>query len=206
MSIITSPTADQELLELLRSEGSMTVAEMAQNMGVTPTAIRQRIGRLLAHGLVRREAIRAGRGRPSHRYYLTSKGLRRMGSNFTDLALALWRQIGQIENPHLRHQLIRQVARSLAAQYADQVRGITTGERMQAISRLLEQRQVPFSVDRSNGLPVLTAQGCPYQELAEEDRTICHLEEMLFSELLGEEVRLAQCRLDGGHGCRFRPV
>ncbi len=203
---LSTPTADQELLELLRSQGPMTVAEMARLVGVTPTAIRQRISRLLAQGLVRREAIRSGRGRPSHRYYLTALGLRRMGSNFTDLALALWRQIGQIEDSQLRYKLIRQVVQSLADQYADQVRGITTGERMQSISRLLQQRQVPFAVDRSNGLPVLTAHGCPYQELAEEDRTICQLEEMLFSQLLGEEVRLSQCRLDGAGGCRFRPA
>jgi len=203
---LSTPTTDQQLLEMLRTQGPMTVLQMAHIVGVTTTAIRQRVTRLLAEGLVDRQAIRSGRGRPSHRYFLTTLGLRQMGSNFTDLALALWRQIGQLDDAQLRHPLLRQVAQSLAAQYADQITGVTTGERMQSIIRLLEQRRVPFSIDRTNGLPVLTALGCPYQELAEEDRTICLLEEMLFSELLGEQVEISQCRLDGAASCRFRPT
>ena len=37
---------------------------------------------------------------------------------------------------------------------------------------------------------MLTAHACPYPELAEEDRTICSLEKMLFSELLRQDVDL----------------
>ena len=33
--------------------------------------------------------------------------------------------------------------------------------------------------------PTLTAHACPYPKLAEQDRAICKMEEMLFTELLG---------------------
>jgi DeoR family transcriptional regulator, suf operon transcriptional repressor len=39
--------------------------------------------------------------------------------------------------------------------------------------------------------------------LAEQDRGICGVERMLFSELLGENIRLSECRLDGASCCRF---
>jgi predicted ArsR family transcriptional regulator len=48
---------------------------------------------------------------------------------------------------------------------------------------------------------VLTALACPYPELAEQDRGICAVEKLVFSELLGEKVRLTECRLDGASNC-----
>lgn len=203
----TAPTTDADLLELLRANGPRGVLDLADAMEVTPTAVRQRLGRLMAKGLVEREAVRAGRGRPKHRYQLTRKGLRLTGSNFADLALALWREIGAIEDLETRRMLIQRVVKALANGYAREIQGQTTAERMRSITRLLGQRRVPFSVEHdqeSERLPVLTAHACPYPELAENDRGICELEQLLFSELLGHDVSLAECRLDGGSSCRFQ--
>jgi predicted ArsR family transcriptional regulator len=184
----------------------MGVAELAKVIEVTPTAVRQRLSRLLAQGLIEREAIRAGRGRPKHRYRLTRKGLRVTGSNFTDLALALWKEIGAIDDLAVRRTLMMRVVKALAAGYSQQIEGRTTAERMESLRGLLAQRRVPFSVDTSGELPVLTAHACPYHELAEEDRGICSLERMLFSELLGKDIELSSCRLDGGGSCQFQPT
>jgi len=160
----------------------------------------------MAQGLIEREAVRAGRGRPKHRYDLTQKGRRLAGSNFTDLALALWREVRAIKDPQTRRELVARVVKALAEGYARQIDGQTTAERMQSLSELLAQRQVPFSVDTSGKQPVLRAHACPYPELAEEDPGICVLERMLFSELLGEDVEVVHCRLNGGARCQFRPA
>ena len=61
-------TSDSQLLELLRRRGAMSVTELAAATDVTATAVRQRLTRLTGQGLIQREASRAGRGRPSHRY------------------------------------------------------------------------------------------------------------------------------------------
>jgi DeoR family suf operon transcriptional repressor len=204
--ISVAPATDAGLLDMLRAAGPMDVAEIARAMAVTPTAVRQRLGRLMAQGLVEREAVRLGRGRPKHRYRLTAKGLRGMGSNFTDLALALWREIGAIEDLEVRRSLMRRVIRNLVDSYAGQIEGNTMAERMQSLARILEQRRIPFSVENNGELALLNANACPYQELAEKDRTICTLEKIVFSQLLQREVQLSQCRLDGGSCCQFRPT
>jgi predicted ArsR family transcriptional regulator len=203
---IAAPSSDAELLDLLRSSGAMSVTEMAQLMEVTPTAVRQRLSRLMAQELVEREAVRAGRGRPKHRYQLTPKGLRLTGSNFTDLALALWREIGAIEDLEVRRTLLERVVKALASGYAREMEGKTTAERMQSLSRILGQRRLPFTVEQGGLMPVLTAHACPYPELAESDRGICALEKILFSELLGQDLELSQCRLDGASSCQFQPT
>jgi predicted ArsR family transcriptional regulator len=172
-------------------------------MRVTPTAVRQRLVRLMAAGLVDRELARAGRGRPSHRYALTPKGRRQTGSNFVDLTLALWKEVRAIDDPEIRRGLLQRVAKSMAEMYDAQTTGLTTAERMRAVKRIFDERDVPFDVDESGPLPVLTAVACPYPELAEQDRGICALERMMFSELVGDSLRLSDCRLDGDECCRF---
>ncbi len=81
-------------------------------------------------------------------------------------------------------------------------------ERMRTVAAAFAERNVPFVVEASSkpeehGLPVLTALACPFPGLAEEDRAICDVERMMFEELIGAEVRLAECRLDGARCCKF---
>ncbi len=201
----SAPTSDADLLDLIRCDGPLGVVELAEAVEVTPTAIRQRLSRLLAKDLIQREVERCGRGRPRHRYRLTHKGLRLTGSNFTDLALALWSQLGTIENEEVRSDLVGRVVKALAQGYEDEIRGVTVSERMESLAGLLTRRRVPFSVGGPPMEPVLTAHACPYPDLAASDPSICDLERMLFSELLGEEVRMTQSSEGGRTRCQFQP-
>jgi predicted ArsR family transcriptional regulator len=201
---IQAPHSDTDLLDLLRIAGPLRVSEMAEAMEVTATAVRQRLVRMLSRGFIQREAIRTGRGRPRHNYWLTDKGLRQTGSNFTDLAVALWQEVQAVSEPATRRDLLRRIARALASGYADQIRGETPTERMESLRDLLSQRRIPTSVEDSLGRPVLTTHACPYPSLAESDRGVCAMEQMMFSELLGADVTLTRCRLDGQSECQFQ--
>jgi DeoR family suf operon transcriptional repressor len=201
---IRPPTSDADFLDLLRVAGPTGVAELAERIDVTPTAVRQRLIRLMAQGLIEREAVRSGRGRPRHLYRLTDRGLRITGSNFADLALALWREIGLVEDHGAREEMVRRIARALASRYADQVRGGTSAERMRSLAELLAQRRIPVSVKELADEVVMTAHACPYPGLADEDPSVCAMEKMLFSELLGQEVELSRCRVDGAPDCQFQ--
>jgi predicted ArsR family transcriptional regulator len=198
-----APMSDVTILDLLRKQGAMSVGQLAVATHVTATAVRQRLNRLMSESLVERVAVRYGRGRPRHGYSLTEKGRRQTGSNFADLAIALWNEIREIKDADVRRGLLQRLAKRMAAVYAGRVTGDTLDERMQSLGRLFDERDVEFAVDRRNQLPVLQARECPYPELAEHDRTVCSMERMLFSELLGESVRLSECRLDGGACCTF---
>ena len=201
---IECPNSDADLLDLLRIAGPLRVTEMADAMQVTPTAVRQRLVRLLAQGLIQREAVRAGRGRPRHHYWLTDKGVRRTGSNFTDLAVALWQEIRSMADGPQRRDLLRRIARALAAGYVDRIRGDTPAERMRSLQELLAERRIPSSVEESPSETVLTTHACPYPNLAEQDQGVCNMEQLLFSELVGQQVELTRCRLDGGGDCQFQ--
>jgi predicted ArsR family transcriptional regulator len=200
----TVETSDSQVLDLLRSHGSLGIGELTEQMGVTRTAVRQRLARLMNGGLVARQPIQHERGRPSHRYSLTDKGRRQAGHNLGDLAVALWQEVRAVKDSEVRNGLLQRVAKSVAGMYADRVTATDSADRMQQVAELMSERSVPFSVEGTAELPVLTAWACPYPTLAEQDRGICAMENMVFTELVGEKVKLSECRLDGGTCCRFQ--
>ena len=194
-------SSDVAILDLLRKQESATVSDLSSMLGVTATAVRQRLNRLLAQRLVDRIAVRSGRGRPSHQYQLTTLGRRKTGANFGDLSIALWQEIRAISDPEVRRGLIQRVSKRMASLYTEQITGDTLEEKMESLAALFTERQMPFSVDTEGDLPVLTALACPYPELAEQDQAICAMERMLFSEILGRPVRLSVCRLNDDENC-----
>jgi predicted ArsR family transcriptional regulator len=197
--------SDIVIVDLLRKRASMTVIDLASSLEVTATAVRQRLMRLMAQGYVDRSSTKAGRGRPSHFYALTGKGRRKAGSNFGDLAVALWKEIVAIQDPSVRRVLIQRVSERLADVYADRVEGQSVEQRMEQLAGLFRERRVSFNVERTGEKPRLMVQSCPYPDLADRDRHICAMERQLLTRLLGTRLLMRECRLDGDSCCSFEP-
>lgn len=203
MNATPDDSSDTGFLALMRRNGPMSVADLGQATEVTATAVRQRLSRLMAEGLIERETYRSGRGRPSHRYSLSEKARQQVGTNFADLAVILWDEIRAVQDPEVRRGLLSRIAQGLAGRYRERITGNTLIERMQETGDLFGERSVPFEVDNSGDLPVLRALECPYPTLAEKDRSICAIERLMVAELIDEDVKLTDCRLDGHDCCEF---
>jgi predicted ArsR family transcriptional regulator len=199
----TSELSDRTIVDYLRRHAGATVGDLVEMTGVTATAVRQRLTRLMEQGLIAREATAAGRGRPMHRYSLTAEGARSGGTNYNQLAQVLWEEIREVRDPKVRRGLLQRISGRLADAYRSEMHGETLAERMAELAALMSQQDVPFEIDEVERLPVLTAVACPYPELAEQDRGICAMEKMMVSDVLGEGVRLGACRLDGADCCTF---
>ena len=76
---------------------------------------------------------------------------------------------------------------------------------MERLSKEYRRRAIPFTVDQRGEMPVLNAHACPYPDLAEHDHSICAMETLLFSEIVGEPLKLSKCRVAGDHCCSFEP-
>lgn len=196
--------SDAPLLEMLRVEGRAGISELEAGLGVTATAVRQRLERLMRAGLIERSTVSRGRGRPSHLYSLTDKGRRVGGDNFQDLALVLWREVRTVSDPAVRRGLLTRIGTALADRYRGSVSGNSPRERLERAAAIMRERQISCGVSSTVGdLPVLVSYSCPYPELAEQDRGICAAERLMLQELVGAPVQLSECRLDGGSCCKF---
>ncbi len=215
--------SDSELLQVLRDGQPHTIDDLKVNLGVTATAVRQRLERLLLGGLVEREKVISGRGRPVFRYLLTIDGHRTAGADASEFAEAMWREVMALRDSPIRKRLVTAIARRLGKCYAVKLANLTgdivpNGEpagleqRMRSLSALLSDHQIPSDVhvvgSRASRLPVLDICACPYPTLRDnpEDRSLCKMEEQMLSEALGSPVHLTSCRLDGDHCCQFTPV
>jgi predicted ArsR family transcriptional regulator len=229
--------SDQPLLELLRESGGLSIQELMDRLAVTATAVRQRLDRLCAAGLVEKEEIRAAnRGRPSHRYQISENGLRSLDRNMVELAKVVWDEIQAIDDQAVRNYLLGRISKRLAAEYGRSpqselgpVRGSRNNPqpatavsianplqtkadwttRLERLAETLRERQFPVIVqqDPATMLPILKINGCPYPELSGQSHDICEVEEAMFSELLGDRVKLRHCRCDSPDGgCVFDVV
>jgi DeoR family suf operon transcriptional repressor len=209
---------DEPVVELLRGDAALSIPELSEALGVTATAVRQRLSRLMDAGVVVRERRshpgQAGRGRPSHVYQLSETGRRLGGDNFRDLAMVLWKEIRSVEEPAVRRGLLARIGRSLAEACKAKAGGFqgvgSPAGRMAMVAVSLQERQIACECTAGRGtggagepLAVLTTHTCPYPQLAEADRGICAAERVMLEELVEAPVRLAECRLDGDSCCRF---
>lgn len=220
-------TVDRELLEAMREidvdavgrdgGGLIGIGQLTERLGVTATAVRQRIERLLEMGLIEREKVVHGRGRPTYQYRLTVTGHRRSGAHPIDIAEAMWREILAIPDHQTRDVVLSGVAARLGRQFAAQMPAATISaatadesftERMHQLSQLMVARHISVEVSNSGNLPVLDICTCPYPSLTDtsDKRAMCHLEEQMISEALGQEVHLSSCCLDGDTHCQFTAV
>lgn len=198
---------DRDLLMALRSVEVAGVGELTKILKVTATAVRQRVERLLELGLIQREKIVSGRGRPTFKYQLTQDGLRRTSVNATKLAEAMWQEIIALEDEQIRKDLISSVASRLGKQIASEIsfNDASFEMKMQLLSQSMASSQMDTTVKTSSSLPVLDIGTCPYPSLTSvsDDREMCRMEERMISEALGQAVHLSSCRLDGDSCCQF---
>gem|GEM_PF-322843 len=200
---------DQQLLEVLGRSSELRVGDLVELLGVTATAIRQRLDRLQEAGLIeRRKLASSTRGRPTFAYALTRLGRRQAGGDYAALAEALWREIGSVGSPEVRKQLLDRVARRLGQSYREGLSDLpqdALDERFRELARTLVARRIDADVQQTGPLPVLELHSCPYPDLADgsERGEMCRLEEQAFSAAVGSPVHLSSCRMEGDSCCRF---
>jgi predicted ArsR family transcriptional regulator len=193
-----------QIIEHLKRKGSATIKELEDLLGVTTTAVRQQLTTLQADGYIQRQRVHAGVGRPHHTYSITGKVHELFACHCDDLALTLLEEVYAMEGKERATQLLDRVGDRLAARYADSVRSDALHERVQEMASALSERGVltEVSVDTDEVI-VLHAYNCPYHDLAQDHRDICEMDEELLRKVLGTEVNLTACIMDGHAGCRF---
>ena len=192
------------ILEYLQRSGSGTIKDLEEHLGVTTTAVRQQLQILQADGYVERTRVHAGVGRPHHAYSATAKAQEVFASQSDDLALTLLEEVLALEGKETTARLLGRVGSRLAAQYAQSVESVVLRERVEQLVAALYARGVLADIETDGeDVIVLQTYNCPYHELAQEHRDICSMDEQLMREVLGSEVNLSECMMDGHHRCSF---
>lgn len=204
---------DRRFLSQLARLPEPTISSLCEATGVTATAVRHRLNRLLDGELIEKQSIVRGRGRPANYYQLTSAGRNALGDNSTRLAELLWREVMRIESDEIRGQVIDGVRRSLAEDLSEGIGAETPAERLAELGGRLQSTgfDVAVTVAAHDGAaPTLQEHCCPYHSVVGDEsatnRDICRFEEQVFSEVVGAPVRISQHCGDGHSCCEFELV
>lgn len=193
-----------QIIETLQRQGSATIRDLEDVLGVTTTAVRQHLNTLQAEGYLERRTVHAGVGRPHHAYFLTNKVQELFACQCDDLALTLLQELFVLEGSERTHLLLDRVSTRLAGKYASSVRAQALQGRVSELAETLNGNGVlADALPQDNGTILLRTYNCPFHELASEHREICDMDTAMMRKVLGSEVNLSACMLDGHAGCTF---
>ena len=196
----------------LQEHGASTVAQLAEQLEITPAGVRRHLDALLADGLVEAREQRStgprGRGRPARAFLLTAAGHDSFDTAYDDLAAAALRFLGE----RAGKAAVDDFARARAARLADRLRPAVTaapaGRRVEALAQALSE--AGYAASAAGGVGGSGAQlcqhHCPVAHVAAEFPQLCDAETAFLAEVLGTHVqRLATIAHGDGVCTTFVP-
>lgn len=200
-------TAAGRVLRAIQLRGQARVNDLAADLGISASAVRQHLGQLQASGAVRTDKVRDGVGRPYHVYAVTPQGHGLFHNDYGDLARFLLDEVGEVQEPDVFVGVLRRVGQRLAKIHKHEIEGDNLAERLAALSEWLGRRGVPARVEEAGAGYELRSYGCPYHNVAMENHSVCEIERQVMAHLLWADVRRVACVLDGDAaaqgGCKF---
>lgn len=196
-------TAAGRVVKAIHMRGKARITDVADDLGVTASAVRQHLIQLEASGLVRAEKVREGVGRPYYVYSVMPEAHNLFHQDYGDLARLLLQEVMRVQGHDALGQVLRRLSTRLADLYRDQVDGHVLAERVREWADLLDQRGVIVEVRETEDGYLIEQYGCPYMSVAVDNRAVCEMERQVMERLLQSDVRLERCALDGYKSCHF---
>jgi predicted ArsR family transcriptional regulator len=196
----------QAVAKLLLERGPVTAALIANELGLSPPAVRRHLDALIADDEVgTRDAPRRGqrgRGRPAKLFLLTEAGRSRFGHAYDDLAVSALRFVAE----HGGEQAIRAFAASrveamIGRHRPDVVAGLDVSVRAQALADALTSEGYAASTRDVGSGEQLCQHHCPVAHVAAEFPQLCEAETAAFADLLGTHVQRLATIARGDAAC-----
>jgi predicted ArsR family transcriptional regulator len=201
-------TADR-LLQLLKTRGPCSTADMAQALGLTGEAARQQVQKLVAQGWLAGELqAQAGVGRPRQRWFLTAAGHRRFPDAHAQLSVQLIQQVRQVFGEQGLDQLIAQREAETLALYRQRCNAQPLGERLQQLAALRAEEGYMARLEADGTDWLLIEDHCPICAAAQSCQGFCRSELQIFQAIAGPQaqVRREQHLLGEGESAGLRCV
>jgi len=196
--------AQHNVLLALKRRGEATADELAAELDISSSAVRQHLGSLRAGGLVAARRERGRRGRPAELYHTTELAENLFVSNDASLVAEFLDDLS-VMDPTLVDQLFDRRRQRLEATAADDLDGAGIDERVRAVTDLLASQGHLADAERvAPGQYRIDLHSCAMWNVASRHRQVCTSElEMLRNLLPGAEVERVSHRTNGAHVCAY---
>jgi predicted ArsR family transcriptional regulator len=198
------------ILLRLRHDGPSSPEQLAGHLQLSRTGVLQQLHALEGAGLVTRQAVRHGVGRPRHVYDVTEAAQDLFPTNYDGLASGLLDAIRSIGGDELVNDVFEERRRltrdRLRQRMADRLPAdAPIHERTRELAVIQdEQGYLAESIVGPDGQLRLVERNCAIHRLVSDHAPACQAELDLFRELLGTDVQRETHIASGDRCCTYR--
>jgi DeoR family suf operon transcriptional repressor len=204
MAVSSSEPTREKIFQALRTNGQMTISDLADVIQITPIAVRHHLASLQAEGLVEAREERHGVGRPRQVYKITPLAMDRDSSRYSQFTNLLLDQLKEHLSPQMVNDLFLDVASSMAGDWKQELDSLPLPQRLERLVQLLTREGFVARVEPAGpGRYRLTELACPYSRICLSHPEVCALDESLISRALGTPVERTSCIRSGSDTCSY---
>jgi predicted ArsR family transcriptional regulator len=194
----------EQILHLLKTDGPMTVSDLAEKLDITEMAVRRHLNTLERDQMIGSRLLRQAMGRPTSQFYLTDKADDYFPKNYHTFALSLLEDIEETEGPEAVERLFERRKDRLTKEFQDAFRGKTWEEQVKTLAQLQDEKGYMVRLEkRSDGSYELTELNCPIAQVANRYQQACACEIGWFRNMLDADVDRTECKAKGGQHCVY---
>jgi predicted ArsR family transcriptional regulator len=199
-----------QILYLLKMQGAQTATTLADQLQVSPMAIRQHLQSLKAEQWVTYQEERRPLGRPVKLWRLTIQAIDRFPDSHADLMLDLLRSVETVFGSEGLDKLMAERSRRQVQTYRAKIKErVAEGWRQQveAIAHLRSQEGYMAEViEQPDNTLLLVENHCPICTAAQTCQKLCTVELEVFRAVLGATVTVERVEhiLQGDRRCAYR--
>jgi DeoR family suf operon transcriptional repressor len=196
--------AQRQVLVALKRRGEATAEDLAEDLGITPSGVRQHLAALKSSGLISSRQVRGRPGRPADIYHSTDLAEAHFSKGSGELAIELLGMIEE-EDPNLVPRILDR-RRGLRV---DQVRALVSGEslqeKVQTLVKLLDDEGYLADFEVSPGeIYRVTLHNCAIWALASQYGQACTSELDFLREVLpGAAIERFSHKVAGAFVCGY---
>jgi predicted ArsR family transcriptional regulator len=187
----------------LRRRHSASAADLAQELRLSPNAIRQHLSGMQREGLVSERAVRRSKTKPTHEFSLTDAGGQLFPQHYDVLLNAVLREVRDIGGEQAVEQIFERMGRRSAEKFAARTSNTGGEKRVGVLVDLLREHGVEADYNADGGTFVIAEHNCPYAETVKEHPQVCSVIHHVLGELFPGGSRQIESLATGGEACRF---
>ncbi len=193
----------QAILEIIRRRGSVTIQQLAEELGLSPVTVRHHLYALLGDGLIARVPLRHGVGRPEHGYSLTEAGERRFPNRYHTLTAHLLSVLKHMKSEADLQRLLEGLIRQTLA-VPPEVDTLPPHLRLLRLEEHLRRQGIPIDITfEAQGEEACLHIRCPFSDISQQHPELCRADEQVIGEALKLPLQRAVGLPENNQSCNF---
>ncbi|WP_231564575.1 metalloregulator ArsR/SmtB family transcription factor [Thermoactinomyces sp. Gus2-1] len=145
-----------QIMTMLKTEGGLTVSEIAERLGVTEMAVRRHMNQLERDQLIVPQLLRKSMGRPSNQYFLTERSEQYFPKMYAGFAMEILKDLEENYGEEMIQSVFKNREKRLLKEHLSDFQGKSLDEKVRRLAELQDEKgyMVKWEKEGEGGLPV----------------------------------------------------